>query len=1538
MELCSASENVLVNNNDLKTMQDGEIIDDDAQRKENTSDARKSIGVKRESTTDDDSDINCSIVQDQPSCTQDSSIKITFKLQKKDKSEKKKTKNKNKSKHNSNNSTEKVSKLIIKDTHGAYSIKNMNNEKVHNDVNFAETTSMPEQNEQLSDKAEVSCKDNLALNKHELETEKNAQTDVSHMGDLKLINSDNLETETKLNDSGGSSLSDIKDDIVDNENINTCSNITPKRKSEPDSDNNEPLSKNDQKTENEDCSTEIIPRTKRRKTSAANTERLETEPSPQKSSIESSSDDIDSKLSSVNESATNKRELSTSATEIEPKSKKLRREFCTSSESSEGEEAVENISNNDAVLNNIFKGHKSTDREISTSKLSIEIPEEKKSTSSHSNIAKTKLEEKSPTLKSPRDAKKITLKDFLDELNEESKNIKEGDEIPDDDDEGEMSNDVGCVIVREGEKTQEDDILVKEKSKKIAINSKHNARDSELSSEEVDLDTTLTHSDSRKSKDTNKTVDKNVEDAEDLEKIHSKKEMEEDEKNKKQGTNENEKNSITEGNEKSHKEIDMKNKSTDNEVLIKSETLKSDSGVKVNERKNETQNKADLDKQVSPKSSISKPGDLDNMSSEDSSESSDASNSSDSSSSGSDSSDSDSSSDSETGSDSSDSESSDTEKKKQPVPTVAHPKKLKIRNAPSLSQDSVHKSDSSSSNHEMGEQVSKRLDEDKAPDIKHDITPVETLSQKILAGSTGSKPVVVKKKRGRPRKNPLPEDILTSNACDEPPKPDEVPCKIEIKTEMEDEIVQDNTVVSIVNMDGEVKVPKKRGRKPGFKVTRKAGRGRKRKCGRPRKKYYEEYKKQKELKKREEENELIPLAPPAPVVKRRPGRPKKIRDPEPSTSVVNMNDQYIPSDALSEQLLQLNSQLNMMVNNIPTDDQNSNEITDNRLLEEINSGLDVITEEIVSEDVSNYLGNPLDEILQFQEPKKEIKVENDDDDIDNYDNMNIYDEKPAPKKPGRPPKYAKAQKKLKSDDPNYHKKYYKYVKIPKDQQKKRGPKKRVLDDDAAEKKKRISKTGKRPGRPRKRDLGAIERREEKPDNDSDNAYDESLSKELESVNRSMENILTDCADDKDFTVSHLKFEQLSEDQLKRSNRSKKSDIGMFSDFDNQIDELIEMAASEVQERPKPKYSYYERIPKHLQKKRGRPRKTDNPDAPPRPPKPKKEKPPKPKKTIKVKKMVTDPETGEEVEVEVEEEVEDDDDNDDYIDFDEEDEYDEDIDDEDKDKDFDIEDYLKKGKNGLNSINDNLDYEEVYPTKEKLFKPRKTLKSFKSLKAQHHARFNRFGKFGNKIRSMMPRRNINACDFRYVTVCDADLNPIAKVQRMYCVKIAPASYDIAEKYKPRIKLRNLDEEDVSDFFDKYWCDQCEISFLETKINKRRHEYIYHTEEIECDLCDRTVSNRYNLKKHREIFHQKKVYTCKTCDEEYKKFRTFQMHVWENHPDVRGRDRAYFCNICQTVFYRRASFKFHYHEHLNGNIFAQFDTSLSDIEFLLKQLMF
>lgn len=1535
MELCSASESSLVNNNDLKQIHNEESGENSECIAGDSKNEAKAIDAKRSSTTDEDSDINCSIVQDQASSTEDSSIKITFKLQKKDQLKKKMPKNKTKSKPNCNSTSEKVGKLIIKDSHGEYSIKSSDKE-AQNDMSRVE-------NEDMNREDGENIPEGPSTKKGTLVKDLKLKDKYCDSSNLQL-DPENENTKKCTLDSGGGSQADDKKETTSLNNTSVVevpvisqesAYTKTKRKSDLEP-CNEFLNEKNEKTDIEDCNEEIPLIKRRRKLSETISENSKTEV------IETSKDLVHNATQDI-QSSINKRELNTSDNEAEPKAKKLKTKSCESPDARVKD-----------MLNEIESCTEDVKENTLLSQISIEIPENESKTISNNNEIKSKSEEKSPTQKSPKNAKKITLDDFLKELNEESKNIKEGDEIPDSDDH-EMSEDVGCVIVKEKgdneENKKESDlprINESETNKMDVIKSELSESDNDMPNNEGPSEIVNSKSDKNCDSGELKT-DNDLKEVENGKKVPSKrgrklKKVISNDESSSYGaiSNERENDQVQNDDEDVHSDVKKDGnmeldelKSSSSNDKVEKEPIEKEKDLSDGEEKATNKLTDDTSKPESSKEEVNKS--VDNKSSD---ESDSSENSSDeSSSSASDSSDSDSS-DTESGSESSDSDSTDTEKKKEPEKTIVHPKKLKIRNAPSLSQDSLQRSDSSSSAQDSAEK-SHKIEESDKPAVKS----AETLSQQILAGSTGTGTTpIVKKKRGRPRKYPLPEAVVKTEVDvtgeSAPDVVESVAEEVIVGTVGEVTVdTEENTVVSIVNMDGEIpKIPKKRGRKPGFKVAKKPGRKKKMKKPKPKtKKHYEEYKKQKQLEALQtklEEDELISSTPLVPIdtppVKRKRGRPKKIKDPEPSTSDGNNSNHHVFTDALSEQLLELNSHLNKIVSDIPgispVDDQMSNEITDNRLLEEINSGIDVITEEIVSEDVSNYIQNPLDEIL-LQEPKKEIKVEDDDIPYDDYDNYNAYDR--PKKKVGRPPKHAKRLKT--TEDPTYHKRYYKYVKIPKDQQKKRGPKKRV-DVEVKVEKRRLN-PGKR-GRPRKKDLGAVERREERQDDD-DNPWDESLSKELESVNRSMENILTEQDnDDKDFTVGHLKFEQLSEDQLKRSNRPKK-DAG-FSDFDSQIDELIEMAANEVQDRPKPKYRYYERIPKHLQKKRGRPKKIEDPNAPPRPPKPKKEKPPKPKKTMMVKKMVTDPETGEEKEIEVEEEVEDN--VNDYIDFDEEDEYEEDIDDEDKDKDFNIGDYLKKGKNG---IDNNLEYEEVYPTKEKLFKPKKTLKNYRTLKAHHAAsRFNRFGKFGNKIRSMMPtqRRYMNACDFRYVTVYDADFEPIAKVQRMYCIKVAPATYDIAEKYKPRIKCRNLDDDDVSEFFEKYWCELCEISFLDTKINKRRHEYIFHTEEVECDLCDRTVSNRFNLRKHREIFHQKRVYTCRVCKEEFKKFRSFQMHVWMTHPEVTGKNKAYFCNICQVVFYRRASFKFHYFEHLNGHIFEQFDTSLSDIEFLLKQLMY
>ncbi|KAL1460230.1 hypothetical protein WDU94_012157 [Cyamophila willieti] len=795
MDVCSKTESALVNNNDLKHRHDGEKKEEhDIETKENSTSERKAIGVKRESTTDEESDVNCSIVKDQTSEASDS-IKITFKLKKKDKSEKKKSKNK--SKHSLNNESEKVGPLII-NTHGEYSIKNKGP--------MPDTESMPEQNQQLAGNNEETCGN----------TEQ-----VSDSSDLNLDSRES--TRTHPANSGGNdnkqdaciqnSASDNCDEDSDTES-NACSSATePKRK--PDLAAHEPSTcipnKTVNKTETEDCTKEITPRTKRRKLSKAQGECSESDISTDR---ESDTQNCSAELSieslasdrTMSEGSKSKRELNTSADDIEPKPKKIKIDSC------------ENSSSNDVSATSDNSSLENKNEEAGMSLLAIEIPEEK------TQSAKLNSDEKSPTQKSPKDAKKITLQEFLNELNEESKNIKEGDEIPDeeedDDDEEERSTSTGSLVKEEEKRKRGDENMTKKLSNTTEEENSEELQEAVSESESSEplgnkkkidkIDKTKSHEERKNispvrneideigaenDKSQNTSIEKETKEdsmrtlEDDFSDFSDDEIPESDVNSEKKVNHKNEDKEIE--NVKSNEPSDKENKSAEEINVPPFNKTENKEGEKSKSKENAISNVAtgsesqsDLTKEKS--SSTARPSDeLDNISSADSSESSESSD--ESSSSGSDSTDSDSSSDSESGSDSSDSDSSDAEKKKPPVPTVSHPKKLKIRNAPSLSQDSVHKSDSSLSNQDLEKPL--KL-EDEVDTAKLCVKPMESLSKQILSGNKNVPPVV-KKKRGRPRKHPRPEDIVAS----------ETP-EIEIKTEVPDDIiVSDNTVVSIVNTE-----------------------------------------------------------------------------------------------------------------------------------------------------------------------------------------------------------------------------------------------------------------------------------------------------------------------------------------------------------------------------------------------------------------------------------------------------------------------------------------------------------------------------------------------------------------------------------------------------------------------------------------------------------------------------------------------------------------------------------------------------------------
>ena len=78
-------------------------------------------------------------------------------------------------------------------------------------------------------------------------------------------------------------------------------------------------------------------------------------------------------------------------------------------------------------------------------------------------------------------------------------------------------------------------------------------------------------------------------------------------------------------------------------------------------------------------------------------------------------------------------------------------------------------------------------------------------------------------------------------------------------------------------------------------------------------------------------------------------------------------------------------------------------------------------------------------------------------------------------------------------------------------------------------------------------------------------------------------------------------------------------------------------------------------------------------------------------------------------------------------------------------------------------------------------------------------------------------------------------------------------------------------------------------------------------IDCKVCNKTLKDKPNLKKHIKLMHPK-THRCESCDETFTD--SWKM---EEHLELHGNERPFKCSICEKGFYMKWRMEKHTRDH-------------------------
>ena len=170
-------------------------------------------------------------------------------------------------------------------------------------------------------------------------------------------------------------------------------------------------------------------------------------------------------------------------------------------------------------------------------------------------------------------------------------------------------------------------------------------------------------------------------------------------------------------------------------------------------------------------------------------------------------------------------------------------------------------------------------------------------------------------------------------------------------------------------------------------------------------------------------------------------------------------------------------------------------------------------------------------------------------------------------------------------------------------------------------------------------------------------------------------------------------------------------------------------------------------------------------------------------------------------------------------------------------------------------------------------------------------------------------------------------PSINYEEMYQCNFCADRFENEAAFSKHMRRNHEDKTDyyghIEEVDGKWFCKVCR------KINPRKIGCIQHWRKVhnklksklKCDVCNKDLSNKYNLKLHMKMHTGKRDYICDTCGIGFFDKKQLDKHHVRLHGSAQEKEskKTHVCSTCGKGFWNKTTLTNHEDVHLEGNNF-------------------